>query len=496
MIDRTIVCVKSFNRPHQLINLLKDLALEIGLGSVANDVVVFDDGSDVDMGWPKRLCETFGWSWVDSKVNHGKKLAWKFHNTMYQWLKTEFSPVLGTSILFFFDDDMRLCERFFERAVESWNSIEDSTKATLHFMVDSSREKSPCWTGFSPVNVDIPGKKQGLVRKTQWVDGSFMCPPKTMRLLGWKLRPIDKSRWSNKPSVSSGVGQQLSERLHQGGHGLFQTRQSLLAHAAIESKYNEMERRKTPLQTVRFIDGAAQLRRLMRVDKVTCSLASIPSRESHLEKVVGGLLGQGADVVQVFLNGYSSVPSFVTKMDSDRIVVCRSQIHGDRGDAGKFFWSADAEGYQLICDDDLWYPDDYIDTMIAAIERHSRRAIVGVHGVNVNELIVSYYQSRSCHHFAKEMKSDTPFHILGTGLLAYHSSTIRVSIDDFSEPNMADVWMGVAAQNEKVPMIAIARAGGWIKAMDVPSSIYDSCRGNDEKQTNAVLASSPWKIFT
>jgi hypothetical protein len=31
--------------------------------------------------------------------------------------------------------------------------------------------------------------------------------------------------------------------------------------------------------------------------------------------------------------------------------------------------------------------------------------------------------------------------ILGTGTIAFHTDTIKLSIDDFKLPNMADIWL-------------------------------------------------------
>ena len=121
---------------------------------------------------------------------------------------------------------------------------------------------------------------------------------------------------------------------------------------------------------------------------IRASLASIPERERSLQQTVASLLPQ-VDRLGVYLNGYDSVPDF---LHDPRIDVARSEETGDRGDAGKFFWSDAGDfDYHLACDDDLLYPPDFAATMVAACDRHGRRALVGLHGALMREKPAGYY---------------------------------------------------------------------------------------------------------
>ena len=124
---------------------------------------------------------------------------------------------------------------------------------------------------------------------------------------------------------------------------------------------------------------------------IRASLASIPERERSLRQTVASLLPQ-IDRLGVYLNGYGSVPDF---LHDPRIDVARSQEHGDRGDAGKMFWTDAGDfDYYLACDDDIIYPPDYAERMVAAIEQYGRRALVGCHGALLRHNPEDYYGSR------------------------------------------------------------------------------------------------------
>jgi hypothetical protein len=226
-------------------------------------------------------------------------------------------------------------------------------------------------------------------------------------------------------------------------------------------------------------------------DLVYASLASIPSREPGLRKVIGSLRGQ-VDVLRVYLNGYKHVPDILRHR---KVVVARSQDHGDLGDRGKFFWCENAEGYQFVCDDDIIYPADYVSKLKEAIERHSRLVVVGLHGVTLGQQMVSYYKSRFVRHFSGHLGKDTPVHLLGTGCAAYHASTLPdLKRAAFQTPNMADIWLGLHCQERAVPMVAIPRRRGWMKLLETKSSIYMDARRDDKQQTDHVRSLWPWKL--
>lgn len=232
-------------------------------------------------------------------------------------------------------------------------------------------------------------------------------------------------------------------------------------------------------------------------DLVTASLASIPSREPLLRDTVASLLPQ-VDKLNVYLNGYAQTPSF---LDHPKIEVARSQDHGDRGDAGKFFWSDQIQGYVLTCDDDILYPPDYVSQLVEGIERHNRKAVVSFHGATLKGVVQDYYTCRVQHHCRMGQKEDIGVHILGTGVMGYHSSTLEVKPEFFEIPNMADIWMGYQGQVQKIPFKCLRRRAGWIQSMKAPHTIYDSSRRQDgsardtaQKQTEVVQRWRKWRI--
>jgi len=146
---------------------------------------------------------------------------------------------------------------------------------------------------------------------------------------------------------------------------------------------------------------------------------------------------------------------------------------GDRGDAGKFFNCDKIKGYRLICDDDIIYPSDYVRTMISAVERYKRKCIVGVHAIKLKDEVKDYYNDRWTFHMRDGLSSDRAVHLFGTNTVAYHTDTIELLPEHFPEANMADIWLYVQTQKQKVGCVTVAREDNWVT----------DCPNYDQKDT-------------
>lgn len=203
--------------------------------------------------------------------------------------------------------------------------------------------------------------------------------------------------------------------------------------------------------------------------KTFVGIASIPSRHACLERTVGSLVDQ-VDGIGIYLDNYDAIPAWAESYGS-KIKFERSQDQArDLGDAGKFFWIDGFKGYYFTCDDDLIYPHDYVARLIESIEKRKGPVAVGWHGSLVLEPFESYYDSssRRVFSFGAARPEDTPVHILGTGCLGFHTSHLKVSLDDFKTPNMADVYFALLAQEQCIPLLVIKHEKGEIA--ELPSS--------------------------
>ena len=476
---RTVIIVNTYNRPAECAELLRQLDEEGKTSKLS--VRVYDDASTADYSTVQAICRrTECWHYIRLGHRHGRELYWKLHHFIMHDLRS-----IDFDYCIYLPDDITLCPRFIKRALHLWGQIADPKKIALNLLRDAGRDEGRCWTKQLPVD-------RGPVMLRGWIDMMFLCERRLFEVLGWRMLDTNRSRWIANPLAGSGVGQQLSTRLYEKGWGLYQAKESLVWHLDGPSKMNPTARLRDRIIPVGFAGESDD------DEKITASLASIPSRADALRAVIASLLPQ-VDQLNVYLNSYASIPDFLT---DPKVTVAQSKDYGDLGDAGKFFWAAATHGYHFTCDDDLIYPPWHVELLVREIEKRKRAAVIGLHGVLLKQdEFVSYYKSREVFPCLRDFEQSRQVHILGTGALAYHASTVRVSRLDFRHPNMADVWFGLLCQRQKVPLVCVEHRANWLRQIEGTDegSIYLTCKrrmpGNTaDLQTGAILATLPWEL--
>jgi len=485
------VVVTAYNRPDGLARVLDDLERE---GLAGPRVHVYDDASPQRDRALERRMDDLGCRLHRAERNHGKQGWWQWWNAILGDLKS--APVEDELVLVL-QDDVRLCRDVTRRALELFRGIDDPLKATLHLHVSAERGGlgSQCWT-------PVRATEFGDVLRTGWVDmGAFLAHRRLFEALDWRLHPVPGSRWAQHEVLGSGVGEQISRRAYAAGLGMYQARQSLVVHDHSSSQMNAAARNRWPMRTVDFVDGEDEAARLAAArPAVLASVASIPSRTEWLREVVARLRPQ-VDRLLVYLNGYPAVPAY---LDDEQFTVVSSTDRGDRGDAGKFYAAGRHTGVHLLCDDDIAYPEDYVERLLEGVERYQRRAVVGFHAGMLADPFTDYLRSRTITHMSRGVGADRGVHVLGTGTAAYHSSTIRVRRLDFPRPNMADVWFALLGQLQRVPFVQLRREAGWLQELAqvygaTPDGLYSRAKrqddGRDAPETLAVLSHQSWRVF-
>lgn len=171
-----------------------------------------------------------------------------------------------------------------------------------------------------------------------------------------------------------------------------------------------------------------------------------------------------------------------------------SAHHGDndRGDANKFLGLI-GEGYMFTFDDDILYPEDYVEYMIKGIEKYKRKAVVTLHGkILKRQPIQSFYGSDFIKFRCFQDSKESRVHIPGTGVMAWHTDTIHFDIDDFPEKNMADIYAGIKCQKKNVPIVCLKHKKGYIKSIGNNKGCYNWNRERDKLLTDTIN-SIEWK---
>jgi len=238
-------------------------------------------------------------------------------------------------------------------------------------------------------------------------------------------------------------------------------------------KYGNLNKQKDYLVPVKITQG--------RGSKVYACMTTIPHREYALEKAVTSLLPQ-VDQLNIHLNDYDHVPEFL-KHPKIQLVFGDNSLMS----CTKFKWADQVDGYVFTCDDDFIYPPDYVSSLIRAIDEH--KCWVCAHGSKLDKgQIENYYKNRTVYESSKLIEEDSPVDVPGTGLSAFHTDDIKVSMKDIDLPGMEDIAAYIHLYNHSYKAIVVRHPEGWLKIATTPDDkgLFGDSRHNGRPETDAI----------
>lgn len=225
--------------------------------------------------------------------------------------------------------------------------------------------------------------------------------------------------------------------------------------------------------------------------KKIIGMASLPNREKGLKRAIKDLAPQ-VDHIYVWLNNYPSIP----EVDEKNVTFHLSEEN--IGAVGKLkirdIIDIDEEFYFFTCDDDILYPDNYIEHNI---DNYTEGSFQSAHtGLYKSYPIVNYYKETERNNniptfFTTGCPQKFAVHIGGTGVMMFTSDMLKdIPVEEFLEyPNMLDPWVGVYAHMNDIPIYTLIRETGWLKEnheIDQSNSIFYSDKGRGDIQTQII----------
>jgi glycosyltransferase involved in cell wall biosynthesis len=231
---RVCVMIPTYERPLML------RAVLAALGREPHDlhIIVVDDASSRATRTSVREWLEFARLPVVYKSMPGHCGRERFYEVINQlWSYAQRVPADYYVML---QDDITLEPDMLSQAISVWESIDDPTKICLNLMLDKVREDQICWTGCLP-------ERGAHYSRTQWVDGFYLAEKRFFNALSWRLDSVHPWRWRDVTLQSSGVGQQMSLRLHQAGYSMYRVPKTLVHHGNHPSLMHPAHRLVEPL---------------------------------------------------------------------------------------------------------------------------------------------------------------------------------------------------------------------------------------------------------
>jgi glycosyltransferase involved in cell wall biosynthesis len=217
------------------------------------------------------------------------------------------------------------------------------------------------------------------------------------------------------------------------------------------------------------------------MDDIIFNVASYKRKETLINTISS--IYSLANIINVSLNDYDEIPHELIDSKINIFITDNS-----KGDAFKFINLNNSDGYFFTIDDDLIYSKDYVNLMIDGVEKYHRKKIVTLHGRYYNEFpIKSYYKSHSkFYHCLQKTINDNLVHIGGTGVMCFHTDTIKIPMNYFTKPNMADIWFSKFCYENNIAIICLEHNNNLLKHQNVTETIYNNNINNDQYQTKLV----------
>ena len=215
-------------------------------------------------------------------------------------------------------------------------------------------------------------------------------------------------------------------------------------------------------------------------------MATMPSREGNLKEVLPGILNQ-VDFLYIYLDKYEYIPTFLHEFPKIKIIE-----NLNLGCTGKFkglhLFNKDCIYFGF--DDDIIYPDNYVDHLVRCLADYNYKAVVGVHGSNIKKPFNSFVKDQLFFHFAEFLPEANLTDTLGCGTIAFHSAFYRPNIISWIEKNMDDLYVMQECVEQKIKRVCIPRPKNFLKKFNGPGpqedSIWFQVLINDDKETNFV----------
>lgn len=202
---------------------------------------------------------------------------------------------------------------------------------------------------------------------------------------------------------------------------------------------------------------------------LTVQIATLPDREVMLWQTVKSLYDQ-VDQFYIMLNGHKEEPGIPDPCNKIRYV----KLNNEYGDAAKVLNFNDRDGFVFLTDDDLCYPPNYVSYMLAKYNQY-KGCLISLHGK------VFQRPARSAHAYFREnyhclhtVVGDHRVDTGGTGVMLLNTKDIKIDIKDYPRPNMADIWTGLIAHSQRVPIFVVEHKAGWLGYLNPISTIWRS----------------------
>jgi hypothetical protein len=201
--------------------------------------------------------------------------------------------------------------------------------------------------------------------------------------------------------------------------------------------------------------------------KIVCGMATTNERMQFADKAIKSIISQVND-----LHLYNN------------------SVNIDRADNGKYwglFLYHKEPVYYLTLDDDIIYPQGYVDNILNEVEKHG--CIVSHHGRILKGTGLEYYTGHKAFAFFQENQTYKDLDVYGDGVAAFRSDYFNPKDMPFNKSlRMADTLVSLEMWKQGKRCVHIKHGHYEIKPMRVPTQLTISGTRNERTEEKNKLA--------
>lgn len=223
------------------------------------------------------------------------------------------------------------------------------------------------------------------------------------------------------------------------------------------------------------------------------SMATFPAREKTLNDVVSSLSKQ-LDVLYIYLNEYTYIPKCLENYDNV-IPVLGIDTYGDLNANGKMIYLDYEQDDCLVftMDDDIIFPDNYVQTMSNYLESMNYKVALTVHGSIIPDTASWYYERTHIFGARKAFSTHKAVNLVGSGTFVYNYKSIPLTFVDFTKEVYVDLNLSLAALNSGIPLIAVKREADWIKFIKYVG-LWEQFKVDLTHHTRIMQSNTVWRL--
>jgi glycosyltransferase involved in cell wall biosynthesis len=233
---------------------------------------------------------------------------------------------------------------------------------------------------------------------------------------------------------------------------------------------------------------------LLKFDKsISVNIATYPPRKNSFIEVINELLKIDIiDKIRIYLNEYDNIPNDFPINDKILYHIGEKNLK----DSGKYFWASTFKNeYYFTLDDDLIYPKSFFINHIILLEKYNNEIFVTNHGKEMVDNPTVFNEYKKSYHCLKDVDNNYWINNGGTGVMVFDNSKFTIPIDLFKYHGMADLWISLYCQKNKIPILCREHKKDELIYINQKDTLFDR-RYEMKKEHKMILDSiGTWKLY-